>query len=85
MYPTVCPGHSKAVVELHFSHSKEENATYFISACLDKLPMVRDASDGNWIGTLVGHNGAVWSAKLNSDATIAATGGWHLETRSSLS
>ncbi len=74
LYPTVCPGHSKAVVELHYATSKEEGATYFISACLDKLPMIRDAVDGNWIGTLVGHGGAVWSAKMTSDASLAATG-----------
>lgn len=72
--PTVCPGHNKAIVELQYRFCKDENATYFISACLDKLAMIRDANTGDWVGTLVGHNGAIWSAKMSGDASIAATG-----------
>ena len=70
--PTVCPGHNRPVVGVHYQYA--DNQLYLISAALDSKPMLRNGTTGDWIGTFSGHKGAVWSSKLNADATRAATG-----------
>ncbi|KAF2454200.1 WD40-repeat-containing domain protein [Lineolata rhizophorae] len=81
--PLTCHGHSRPVTHLSFSFLDDassaaaaaENPTYYlISACKDNNPMLRDGVTGDWIGTFIGHKGAVWQARLSSDASLAATG-----------
>ncbi|WPH03255.1 Hypothetical protein R9X50_00613200 [Acrodontium crateriforme] len=76
--PLTCHGHSRPITHVSFSSLLASSGTasqyYMISACKDNNPMLRDGLTGDWIGTFIGHKGAVWSARLSEDATIAATG-----------
>ncbi|KAI9814334.1 MAG: hypothetical protein M1832_005914 [Thelocarpon impressellum] len=72
--PLTCHGHSRPVTHLSFSSVVDDDQYYLISACKDNNPMLRDGSTGDWIGTFIGHKGAVWQARISSDASLAATG-----------
>ncbi|KAL2024264.1 hypothetical protein VTK56DRAFT_9420 [Thermocarpiscus australiensis] len=71
--PLTCHGHSRPVPHLSFSPLEKEESYYMISACKDGNPMLRDGQTGDWIGTFLGHKGAVWQARLSPDARTAAT------------
>ncbi|KAF2139075.1 uncharacterized protein K452DRAFT_255173 [Aplosporella prunicola CBS 121167] len=72
--PLTCHGHSRPITHISFSSVVDDDQFYLISACKDNNPMLRDGVTGDWIGTFIGHKGAVWQARLSSDATLAATG-----------
>lgn len=72
--PLTAHGHSRPVTHLHFSHLVDDSESYLISACKDNNPMLRDGVTGDWIGTFLGHKGAVWSSRLSSCGAFAATG-----------
>jgi serine-threonine kinase receptor-associated protein len=71
--PLICSGHSRPVPDLHYSPITEDGF-YIISACLDGKAMIRNGETGDWIGTFIGHKGAVWCARLDPTASVALTG-----------
>ncbi|KAI2615297.1 WD40 repeat-like protein [Hypoxylon sp. NC1633] len=71
--PLTCHGHSRPVPHISFSPLEKDGSYYLLSACKDGNPMLRDGQTGDWIGTFIGHKGAVWQARLSPDAATAAT------------
>lgn len=71
--PLVAPGHTRPVTHLNFSALQDDGTYLLISSCKDGNPMLREWT-GDWVGTFVGHKGAVWSTKLSPDASRAASG-----------
>lgn len=70
--PLVCHGHSRPIVDLSYSAVTPDG--YFLtSASKDGQPMLRNGSNGDWVGTFQGHKGAVWQCVLNEPALLAAT------------
>ncbi|KZV88844.1 serine-threonine kinase receptor-associated protein-like protein, partial [Exidia glandulosa HHB12029] len=71
--PLVASGHTRPVVHLSFSPLQQDGTYLLVSSCKDGNPMLREWT-GDWVGTFIGHKGAVWSTKLSQDSTFAATG-----------
>ena len=71
--PLVASGHTRPVTHLSFSALQDDRSYLLISSCKDGNPMLREWT-GDWIGTFLGHKGAVWSTKLSPDASRAASG-----------
>eukprot|EP00879_Flechtneria_rotunda_P000387 GHRR01000480.1.p1 GENE.GHRR01000480.1~~GHRR01000480.1.p1 ORF type:complete len:326 (+),score=85.79 GHRR01000480.1:155-1132(+) len=71
--PIVCHGHSRPIVEVNYSNVTPDGY-FLVSASKDGQPMVRAGVNGDWLGTFLGHKGAVWSCVLDPSATLAATG-----------
>jgi serine-threonine kinase receptor-associated protein len=71
--PLVAPGHTRPITHLSFSPIQDDNTFLLVSSCKDGNPMLREWT-GDWIGTFLGHKGAVWSTKLSQDGSRAASG-----------
>ncbi|KIY61833.1 WD40 repeat-like protein [Cylindrobasidium torrendii FP15055 ss-10] len=71
--PLVASGHTRPVTHLSFSSLQDDGSYLLISSCKDGKPMLREWT-GDWIGTFLGHKGAVWSTKLSPDSARAASG-----------
>ena len=71
--PLTCHGHSRPVTHLSFSCVTDSDEYYLISGCKDNHPMLREGVTGDWIGTFIGHKGAVWQSRLSETATHAVT------------
>jgi len=69
----VAPGHTRPITHLSFSPIQDDGTFLLISSCKDGNPMLREWT-GDWIGTFLGHKGAVWSTKLSLDSSRAASG-----------
>jgi len=71
--PLVAPGHTRPVTHLSFSPLQDDKTYMLISSCKDGNPMLREWT-GDWIGTFIGHKGAVWNSKISRDTSKAASG-----------
>jgi len=71
--PLVAPGHTRPITHLSFSQIQDDGTFLLVSSCKDGNPMLREWT-GDWIGTFLGHKGAVWSTKLSLDGSRAASG-----------
>ncbi|KAF5404156.1 Serine threonine kinase receptor associated [Paragonimus heterotremus] len=71
--PICCPGHSRPVVDIHFS-AETDCGYLFITAAKDGRAILRRGDTGDWIGSFLGHQGAIWSCVLDAHASKVATG-----------
>jgi len=73
MNQIVSRGHTRPLTEITFVPDGPSR-TLLVSSAHDKLPQIRNGETGDWMGSFLGHKGAVWSAKVDTlTRTLAAT------------
>eukprot|EP01038_Epipyxis_sp_PR26KG_P014855 gene14855-19966_t len=73
MKQIVSRGHTRPLTEISFVEDGP-NRTILVSSAHDKSPQIRNGETGDWVGTFLGHKGAVWSAKVDTlTRTLAGT------------
>ncbi|CAH8868089.1 unnamed protein product [Trichobilharzia szidati] len=71
--PILCRGHTRPVIDLSFS-SKYALDNLLLTASKDCKAILRLGDTGDWVGTFLGHQGAVWSCAFDLHANKVATG-----------
>ncbi len=69
-----CPGHGRPIHSVAWAKRGEDDL-FLLSSSLDKKPQLRWGDNGDWIGTYVGHKGAVWCACVDKNMKLVATAG----------
>ncbi|XP_022646472.1 eukaryotic translation initiation factor 3 subunit I-like isoform X1 [Varroa jacobsoni] len=83
MRPLMLQGHERAVTQIKYNREGD----LLFTAAKDSKPNIFYSLNGERLGNLIGHNGAVWCIDVNWDSTRVITAGaegtvrlWDLET-----
>lgn len=83
MIPILLQGHTRPLTDLTYNSTGD----LLVTAAKDNTPNVWWCQNGERLGTLNGHLGAVWSVKISGDSAFVITGSadntariWDLET-----
>ena len=69
MKPILLAGHTRPLTKIRYNREGD----LLFSVAKDKNPSVWRAEDGERIGTLNGHSGAVWDIAVSSDSSMVIT------------
>lgn len=87
MRPLLLQGHERAITQIKYNREGD----LILTAAKDDSPNIFYSSNGERLGNLKGHTGAVWCIDVNWESTRVLTGGgegavrlWDLETGANL-
>jgi len=88
MRPLLLQGHERAITQIKYNREGD----LLLTAAKDNKPNIFYSANGERLGNLSGHSGAVWCIDVNWDSTRVLTGGgdslvklWDLETGACIS